>query len=319
MESEIVPHNQHLTSSEDLVTTHEATRAGFVALALEKNVQATPFIAQARALKAAASKARTAADLIDIGEIRFALLTAAGVSDKASNHLEDVDKTEAIEDLITKFLEPAGDHFVEELVFRFLMTRGDSLGGSMRNLAGKLANRTWTRAVIAALTLREIPYQWLHRSTKQWMSVGAEDKDIELHLKALAWSIDNRTRTLVYDRKPRLVGNNIDLCLLNCSPDTLGSAFKTPSLYIALGELKGGIDPAGADEHWKTANSHLTRIRTAFSAAQVSPFTFFVGAAIEAAMAGEIWAQLENRTLTNAANLTKPDQLASVCAWLCGL
>ncbi len=26
---------------------------------------------------------------------------------------------------------------------------------------------------------------------------------------------------------------------------------------LMLGELKGGIDPAGADEHWKTANTVL--------------------------------------------------------------
>ena len=189
----------------------------------------------------------------------------------------------------------------------------------MRNVAGQLGKLKFTRAVIAALTLGRIPYRWLHRTTKQWMSVAAEDTDIELHLKALTWSMDSRTRTLVYDRKPRLVNKNVDLCLLNCSSDTVDSAFGTPSLYIALGELKGGIDPAGADEHWKTASTALSRIRDAFSGEQLIPLTFFVGAAIEADMAGEIWAQLEDGTLTNAANLTKPDQLASLCAWLSGL
>jgi len=45
---------QHLKSSLDLETTYEAIRAGFVALALEKNRRATPYVAQARALKSAA-------------------------------------------------------------------------------------------------------------------------------------------------------------------------------------------------------------------------------------------------------------------------
>jgi hypothetical protein len=49
------PYLQHLKSSQDLETTYEAVRAGFVALALEKNRRATPFVAQARALKAAAA------------------------------------------------------------------------------------------------------------------------------------------------------------------------------------------------------------------------------------------------------------------------
>src|SRR3989338_1978945 len=121
---------RHLKSSKDLETTYEAIRAGFVALALEKNRRATPFVAQARALKAAASTAKTPADLLKIQEIQPALLTAAGVSDKATNHLEEVDKQKAIRGLIKNFLEPAGANFVEELVFRFLLTRGDTLGGS---------------------------------------------------------------------------------------------------------------------------------------------------------------------------------------------
>jgi hypothetical protein len=54
------PYQQHLKSSKSLETTYEAVRAGFVALALEKNRRATPFVAQARALKAAAGKSSRA-------------------------------------------------------------------------------------------------------------------------------------------------------------------------------------------------------------------------------------------------------------------
>ena len=46
------------------------------------------------------------------------------------------------------------------------------------------------------------------------------------------------------------------------------------------------------------------------------PYTFFIGAAIEKSMAKEIFHQLENRTLTNAANLTNEEQLISICKWL---
>lgn len=114
------PYLQHLTSSNDLVTPYEAVRAGFVALALEKNRRATPFVAQARALKVSAAKAKTPAELVHIEEIQQALLTAAGVSDKAARHLQPQDKAEAVQGLIQNFLEPAGTNFVEELVYRFL-------------------------------------------------------------------------------------------------------------------------------------------------------------------------------------------------------
>src|SRR5277367_2656184 len=58
------PYLQHLKSSEELKTTYEAIRAGFIALALEKNRRATPFVAEARALKVAATKAKSPRDLL---------------------------------------------------------------------------------------------------------------------------------------------------------------------------------------------------------------------------------------------------------------
>jgi hypothetical protein len=55
--------------------------------------------------------------------------------------------------LIRNFIEPAGANFVEELVFRLLLTRGDTLGGSMRNVGGALAQRKPTRAIPSTLTI----------------------------------------------------------------------------------------------------------------------------------------------------------------------
>jgi hypothetical protein len=147
------PYRRHLSSSADLETTYEDTRAGFVALALEKNHRATPFVAEARALQEAVSHARIPADLLRIKGIENGLLTAAGISDKAATYLQSEDKATAIKELIRNFLEPAGAKFVEELVFRFLLTRGDALGGSMRNIGGALAQRKLTRAILSTLKI----------------------------------------------------------------------------------------------------------------------------------------------------------------------
>ncbi|MEK0181264.1 AvaI/BsoBI family type II restriction endonuclease [Microcoleus anatoxicus] len=114
-------YRNHLDSSDNLVTTHEATRAGFVALALEKNRRATPYLAEARALQEAARQAEIPTDLLNVKGIEMGLLTAAGLSDKSLAHLMPKDKIEAINGLIRNFLEPAGTNFVEELVFRFLL------------------------------------------------------------------------------------------------------------------------------------------------------------------------------------------------------
>jgi hypothetical protein len=313
------PYRLHLKSSNDLVTPYEAVRAGFVALALERNRRATPFIEQARALKVAAESVTTPTDLITIDGIQLALLTAAGISDKAAVHLQPVDKTSAITGLIENFLAPAGTEFVEELVFRFLLTRGDTLGGSMRNVGGALAQRKLSRALISTLALGGIPYRWLHSINNSWMPMTDEDSGIELHLRGLSWVKGRRQRTVVYNLTIPFFKNNVDLCLFNCGSEDIQNNYRNPASYIALGELKGGIDPAGADEHWKTARTALARIQTSFTQSGLAPHTFFIGAAIAKKMAQEIWNQLEIGALENAANLTAENQVVSISRWLCSL
>lgn len=314
------PYLQHLKSSKDLTTTYEAVRAGFIALALEKNRRASPFVAQARALKAAAANAKKPADLLKIEEIQVALVTAAGVSDKANNHLNESDKREAVNGLIKNFLEPAGASFVEELVFRFLLTRGDTLGGSMRNIGGFMAQKKLTRSIIACLKVAGKDCQWLHSETRGWSALPEDDADVELCLRGLFWETHDGPRTLLYNVTVPLFRNNVDLSLFNCTAsDLTRDVIKKPSAYIALGELKGGIDPAGADEHWKTARTSLSRIQEAFSKHNLKPHIFFIGAAIETKMASEIWRMLKRGVLENAANLTDDDQITSISRWLCSL
>ena len=73
------------------------------------------------------------------------------------------------------------------------------------------------------------------------------------------------------------------------------------------------------DEHWKTANSALERIRKGFGKRKKRPQTFFIGAAIENSMASEIFKQIQSGSLDNAANLTNDDQLTSICEWIVNL
>ena len=293
-------------------------------MALERNRKATPFVDEARSLKERASQALGPEDLLSFEEIRPSILAAAGVSDKATKHLTDEDKSKAMQGLIDDFLEPAGQDFVDELVYRFLLTRGDSLGGKLRNLAGAVAEKKLSRSLMSALALEGRAYSWLHSKSRKWIKKSADDADIEIHLKGLSWYADSTVRTLLYNLGVPVVDKNIDFCLPDCGPDSIirqgrnkeDSAHYRPDLYVALGELEGGVDPAGADEHWKTANSALERIRAAFSKEDLSPRIFFIGAAIQKAMAEEIYDQLESQTMSNAANLTSEPQIASLCRWL---
>lgn len=121
---------------------------------------------------------------------------------------------------------------------------------------------------------------------------------------------------MLFDKTPPFINKNIDVILLHVASGST-VALNSPNSYLACGELKGGIDPAGADEHWKTAKSALDRIRGAFK--DPPPRLFFVGAAIEAAMAVEILLQLHSGELDHAANLTSPAQLSDLASWLVSL
>lgn len=249
-------------------------------------------------------------------DILPAVLTAAGVSDKSAGHLQSEDAARAVDDLIAKYLEPAGNAFVEELVYRFLLTRGDSLGGAMRNVAGVLAQRRLAGAITATLTIRGVPYFWLDSNSGKWVP-GVDTSGAEFALRGISWQARGNRRTMLFNNRVAIVRTNIDICLLAVSHTELtADTNHTPSAYVALGELKGGIDPAGADEHWKTASSALSRIRVAFARYGPVPPTFFVGAAVATRMAREIWAELEDGTLHNAANLNDLTQVSSLCQWL---
>jgi type II restriction enzyme len=312
-----------IKKSDDLITPYEQTRAGFVALALEKNRLGTPYVEEAKALKVAASSAKKTSDLIKIKNIKVALITAAGISDKANSHLTDEDKIEAVNGLIRNFLEPAGQDFIDELVYRFLLTKGDSLGGSMRNLAGKLGEKKFIRALMAILNLRKLSFKWRDRRSGEWVDGVEIDFDIESNANAFFWMVPKGSRVLILNSTNPIVNNNVDLSLLSCRSEDINSSKKSAHCfsdkYIALGELKGGIDLAGADEHWKTASAALNRIRNSFKKKKNYPYTFFIGAAIEKAMASEIFKQLKKGELTLAANLTNDEHLYSACNWLIDL
>lgn len=311
----------HISCPEDLTTTYSETRAGFISIALEKNKLATPYIEEAKILRNRIRGISQPMDLINIGNIRSGLIAASGISIKASKHLGEDGCNDAIKEFIKNFLLPAGEDFKDELIFRFLLTRGDSLGGSMRNLIGTLAKRKLNRTIIAALNLSSKNFFWYNNNSKQWLKYTSDHSLEADDAKGLYWMNDNNEhRSLYYDITVPLIGKNIDLILLNAPLTTeCKKAKKNPENFIALGELKGGIDPAGADEHWKTGKTALDRIYAGFHKKNLSPDLLYVGAAIEQSMAKEIFSNLETGYIKNAANLTKDSHMTSITDWIISL
>lgn len=284
--------NMPIRVAKDLVTSRASTKAGLLGLALSKNRLAVPYIEEARTLRYLASKEANRRRLCAVHNVR-------------------VD------------LSASGDDFIDELVYRYLLAKGDALGGKARNLAGVLGQRKFLRSLLSVFNLAGISYQWKDEETRTWHAKPRNDIDIEKRIKGLFWSKNGKSRLLIMNITVPMVKKNVDLTILEGTIDDFkrgkDSIIHNPAAHVALGELKGGIDPAGADEHWKTANSALERIRKSFAQKKKKPQTFFVGAAMENSMAAEIFKQLRSGSLNNAANLTNDVQLASICEWILNL
>ena len=302
---------------QDLVTTQEARRDGFLEIALRRNTESIPYIEQGRALWAKLkAETKTCEDILSLPELRYTLLLAAGFSVKAQGNMSEEDKTRLLSDFVDKVLRPNGRKYVDEIVYRYLLSLGEQLGGRMRNVIGVVARAKLSRSIVASLRINGFPFA-VHPGRGEWVdSASCRQQDAE-QAKAIRWNNDGHMRMLVHNVNVPGVSKNVDMVVFDAFSDsvdakgvsTLMSDYKH---FVVMGELKGGIDPAGADEHWKTARTALDRVRATFKKVYVA----FLGAAIEKAMAEEIFQQLQSGLLDCAANLTNDQQLASFSEWL---
>jgi hypothetical protein len=315
--------NKYVTKSSDLVNTHESTRSGFLEYALRKSKESIPYIDKAKALKLILEQnTKKPKDILKIDAIKNSCYEAAGVSVKANNYLTEVDLNEILLEFIKEFLEPAGKQYIDELIYRYLLTSGDALGGRMRNLVGSIANEKLTRNIISQLQVLNVRFEYYDKLSKSWLSSKGYTIDQVSDIRAIKWFLrSGEKRQLIYNLTVPIVKKNIDLVILNCHTESItGNEFKelitVPNNYELLGELKGGIDPAGADEHWKTANTALSRVRDSFKKHKIDIPLVFIGTAIENSMSREIFSQYTTGKITNCANLTDEKQLTSLCNWM---
>jgi type II restriction enzyme len=276
------------------------TQSGFLQQALRKTKEASPYVERAKQLLDKLQLVHEPQELIRIGEIRDDLVTAAGFSDKATNYFSSSELENALFEVLQEIERKAGPDWRTEIIYRFLLTRGDTLGGVMRNIMGAEAKAKFAEAILKALKSKDIS-----------PSIICSRTNID-KVQQISWP----ERILLFDKKPKLIGKNVDVILLHQAEShvSVTALLDRKDNYLVCGEVKGGIDPAGADEHWKTAYGALARIREKFQKGQ--PKLFFVGAAIENSMADEIFSQLQFGLLNHAANLNVSQQVSDLAAWL---
>ena len=179
-----------------------------------------------------------------------------------------------------------------------------------------------TRYVISQLLVLKLNFSYYNKTSKTWLNSKDYSIDQIADIRSIQWTLKNKEkRQLIYNLTIPIVKKNIDLVVLNCHQNDLsGTELKDtlldPNNYKIIGELKGGIDPAGADEHWKTAHTALSRVRYSFQKHKISIPLIFIGASIETSMSKEIFNLYSKGEITNCANLTVDNQLLSLCNWL---
>ena len=144
-----------IRSAADLVTSHSAVRAGFLSQALTKTDKATPFIEKAKRLWSALQDVQDINSLLTNSEFRSDLIAATGFSQKACNQLSKTELDSALRDVLGRLLTTAGTEFREEILYRYLLTMGDALGGQMRNFTGADAGIRFTQSLLDALQPHE--------------------------------------------------------------------------------------------------------------------------------------------------------------------
>ncbi len=276
-----------------LVTTRADVVAGFRWQAEEKARRSNDYSDVADYFEQRAKTIQSVEEVFADPRLRVFFIGACALSAKAAGQLGE----QACRDIVTATIDfdrLTDQDYVSNLRSRYFLTCGDALGGTMRNVIGKRAQK-----ILSDYVCDYLNGQNLNPSIVR----NTQDKITEIR-----WA----NRTLVFDRKPKFIGFNIDLILIK-STHFSKDFLEVPSRILACGELKGGIDPAGADEHWKTAKSALDRIRQSYEAITApGPALFFVGAAIEVAMAGEIYRDIANNKIAAAANLHHINQMTEL-------
>lgn len=378
------PWERTITGEEKLLTSLEETRLGFLEQAREKTRRATAFVQRAHELERALQAVTNATQLPSLHQFREDLIAAAGFSDKAKKYfgldMLDAEMKRIFDDVFAQCVQAHSASgpdavslaFRKEIVYRYMLTRGDTLGGQMRNWTGARAGQRFNKALLEALDRAGLPPEFESSEDAAMIMQGSMFERDDEEANAADGEVEDaveengdaegtaknvpmrwRDRLLLFNAKPTLhckgskaegkvVLNNIDMILLDTTSLSFEGAPKlgtkarkewelrqlkqNPQRYLACGELKGGIDPAGADEHWKTATGGLARIpekfktcRETYGVSVKTPHLFFVGAAIGTVMASDVYARLRSGTFSHAANLTEPTQVAALTDWLVSL
>ncbi|MCP4167130.1 MAG: hypothetical protein GY759_14755 [Chloroflexi bacterium] len=203
-----------------------------------------------------------------------------------------------------------------------LANLGDSLGGTSRNEVGRVASTE----VIGYILKHLHPKNRVTRIVYRLKGIIGEDDDSDIGKElTIDLTEDTDIDVLVADLEENRVKyrelhfpNGFSLLLdrqikwysdddkeYKIGPD-FHSTSDNSNTMLWLAELKGGADPAGSDEHWKTATQALARVIDASEkTGRKAPFISFIAAILVERVAIEAQQWIDDGKLTSVYNLTQ--------------
>ena len=205
---------------------------------------------------------------------------------------------------------------------------GDSLGGTSRNEVGRIAMTRVIKPLIRHLYSKGNLSQILYSLKGKIVVNDSDDDEIEsdgaVKRKLLKVTPDTDIETILEEFETfrvtyhKLEVTNGSKLLFNrqlrwkadtgeehkVGPDLFSSVDDNDMLWAA--ELKGGADPAGSDEHWKTATEALDRIiRAAEATNRQQPLLSFIATILVGRVAQDAQNWIDQGKLTSVYNLTQ--------------
>jgi len=203
-----------------------------------------------------------------------------------------------------------------------LANLGDSLGGTSRNEVGRISSTEVVRYIVKYLhpknRITRIVYKLKgiigdddDRDIGKELTVDiSEDTDIDVLISNLE---EKRVKyqelhfsngySLLLDRQIKWYSD--DEKEYKIGPDFHSTNDNSNSM-LWMAELKGGADPAGSDEHWKTATQALVRvIEASEKTGREKPFISFIAAILVERVAVEAQQWIDEGELTSVYNLTQ--------------
>lgn len=246
----------------------------------------------------------------------------------ATPSVEDAQSLATYFNEITSRLVLAGGVSPYRHIIMMAANLGDSLGGTSRNEVGRMAMVRVINPLIRHLhsrgRLSEVFYSLKGQVVIKEEEVEEEIEEVNVGQQKLVITtqtdIEARLKhfeayRVVYHELGTKNGSRLLLNRQLKWYDSIGGVYKVgPDLHSQVGdidmlwagELKGGADPAGSDEHWKTATKALDRIIDAAEATnRPKPMLSFIATILVGRVAREAQSWIAQGKLKSVYNLTR--------------